>query len=120
MQNIEAALSAYEKSLQLKPDYLEAWLGKGNALAKLQQVTAAISAYEQAIHLKPDCFPAWFGKARCHALQNQMEVTIESLQHAIELNPDKVKELLRTDTAFDAMRSQAQFQQLLVPSANAT
>jgi tetratricopeptide (TPR) repeat protein len=120
LQNTEAALSAYEKSLQLKPDYLEAWFGKGTALAKLQQLVAAIAAYEQAIHLKSDFLLAWFGKARCHALQNQIEATIVSLQHAIELNPDKAKELIRTDTSFDVLRSQEQFQQLLTTLAKGT
>jgi tetratricopeptide (TPR) repeat protein len=113
LQQIEAAIAAYEHAIQLKPDFPEAWFGKGTVLGKLQKLEDAILAYDQATQLKPDFFLAWFAKARCYALQNDLVLALESLKQAIHLNGDKLKEAVKADASFDALRTYEPFKQLM-------
>ena len=48
------AVAAYDQAIKLKPDYYQAWTGKGNALARQEQWIAAIEAYHQALTLQPE------------------------------------------------------------------
>lgn len=112
LQQFETALESYDRATQIKPDFAEAWFGKGFVLAKLQQLDEAIGSYESAIALKPDFFLAWFGKARCYALKSSVDETLANLQQALNLNADKSAEVVKTDTAFDAIRENEAFKQL--------
>ena len=113
LQQYQDAIACYDRATQIKPDFSEAWFGTGTALAKLQQYPDAIASYDQVIQIKPDFYLAWFGKARCHALQGDIELAIENLQQAINLNADKCRETAKTDPAFDNVREEERFKQLI-------
>ena len=113
LQQYQDAIACYDRATQIKPDFSEAWFGRGTALAKLQQYPDAIASYDQVIQIKPDFYLAWFGKARCHALQGDIELAIENLQQAINLNADKCRETAKTDPAFDNVREEERFKQLI-------
>ncbi|WP_432810380.1 tetratricopeptide repeat protein [Pantanalinema sp. GBBB05] len=113
LQQYEPAIAAYDRALQVKPDGSEAWFGRGTVLAKLQRFDEAIAAYDKAIQLKPDSSLAWFGKARCQAIQGHHELSLAALQQAIHFNCDRCKEMAKTDTAFEPLRDQAAFQELV-------
>ncbi len=51
---IEEALESYNKSIEIKPDYQDAWYNKGVALADLGRHEEAIKALDKAIEIKPD------------------------------------------------------------------
>jgi tetratricopeptide (TPR) repeat protein len=113
LQRFEDALIAYEQAIAVKSDLLEAWFSKGFALTKLQRWTEAMIAYETVTQIKPDFYLAWLSIARCYALQGKIELLWEPVQKAIELNGDKSKEVLKTDSAFDVIRGNEQFKQLV-------
>ena len=113
LQQYQDAIACYDRATQIKLDFSEAWFGRGTALAKLQQYPDAIASYDQVIQIKPDFYLAWFGKARCHALQGDIELAIENLQQAINLNADKCRETAKTDPAFDNVREEERFKQLI-------
>jgi tetratricopeptide (TPR) repeat protein len=48
---IGIAIEAYEKALEIKPDYYEAYYGIGVAYASSNKFKEAIEAYEEAIGL---------------------------------------------------------------------
>ena len=54
-------LAAYEKSLALKPDLAQAWLGRGNVFKDLKHYDEAFAAYDQALALKP-----YLAEAHCN------------------------------------------------------
>ena len=64
-EKYDLALKTYEKAIELKPDYAEAWSNKSFALAKLGRFDEALKASEKAIELKPDYAEAW----NCKAIQ---------------------------------------------------
>jgi len=55
----EEALASYNRAIELKPDYAEAWSNRGVALGDLRRHEEALASYERAIELKPDYAEAW-------------------------------------------------------------
>ena len=49
-----SALASYDKAIALRPDYAEAYYGRGNALRELRSLEDALANYEKAIGFKPD------------------------------------------------------------------
>ncbi|MCG9889712.1 MAG: tetratricopeptide repeat protein, partial [Thermosynechococcaceae cyanobacterium MS004] len=86
---------------------------RGVALGQLGRTEEAIASYDKAIELKPDLHQAWYNKACCYALQNNLESAIANLSHAITLSPDEYRELAKTDSDFDPIRDNEQFQALI-------
>ena len=107
------AIASYDKALEIKPDKHEAWYNRGNALGKLGKWEEAIASYDKALEFKPDDTSAFYNKACCYALNGQVDSSIQNLQRAINLNPDKYREMAKTDSDFDKVRSYPEFQALI-------
>ncbi len=110
---LEDAIASYDKALEIKPDYHEAWNNRGIALGNLGRLKEAIASYDKALEIKPDDPDSFYNKACCYALQNQIDQAIQNLQQAINLNPDKYREMAKTDSDFDNVRSDVRFQALI-------
>jgi len=52
-----------DQSIQFKPDYVDAWFNRGNALNNLKRHDDALASYERALALKPDHVEASYNKA---------------------------------------------------------
>jgi tetratricopeptide (TPR) repeat protein len=63
--------------------------------------------------IKPDDDATYYNKACCYALHSQIDQAIQNLQQAINLNPDKYREMAKTDSDFDSIRSHTRFQALI-------
>ena len=58
MQDLSAAYAAYTRCLEVKPDYLAAFLGRGDTLADAGNFTEAKVEYERALKLDPSYIDA--------------------------------------------------------------
>ncbi|WP_016865046.1 tetratricopeptide repeat protein, partial [Fischerella muscicola] len=56
----EAAIASYDKAVEIKPDYQEAWFMRGIALFQLGRYEEAIASYDKAVEIKPDYQEAWY------------------------------------------------------------
>jgi tetratricopeptide (TPR) repeat protein len=110
---VEEAIADYDKALEFKPDDHKAWYNRGNALVELGRLKEAIASYDKALEFKPDNEDAFYNKAVCYALQGQVDLSIQNLQQAINLNPDECRELAKTDSDFDNIRSNTRFKALI-------
>ena len=95
----ELALDAFEKAIELKPDYADAWYNRGVTLAKLGRHEEALKAYDKAIELKPDFAEAWYNKACAYSRKGDKENALKNLSKAIELDA-KSKEKAKGDEDF--------------------
>ena len=83
-----AAISDYDKAIQLKPDYAEAYSNRGLAKRKLSQYVAAISDFDKAIQLKPDLAEAYSNRGNAKANLGQYVAAISDFDKAFtHLNP---------------------------------
>jgi tetratricopeptide (TPR) repeat protein len=73
----------------------------------------AIVSCDEAIEIKPDDASPIYNKACTYALQNQLAPALEHLKQAIKLNTDHYRTLAQTDSDFDSIRDNEQFQALL-------
>ena len=58
----DEATQAFDKAIELNPQYVEAWAGKGWALCGRGRYNEAFQAYDKAIELNPNYADAWVGK----------------------------------------------------------
>ncbi|MHC5934041.1 tetratricopeptide repeat protein [Nostoc sp.] len=112
LERLEEAIASYDQAVSIKPDYHEPWYNRGIALGNLGRLEKAIASYEQAIKIKPDKDNAWYNKACCYTLLGNVDLAIENLQQAINLNPE-CREIAKTNTDFDNIREDRQFQDLI-------
>ena len=57
--DLDAAMDAYRKALELKPDYAEAWSNLGVLLGALGRVDEQIDAYRRGVAANPALAPIW-------------------------------------------------------------
>jgi hypothetical protein len=74
---------------------------------------SAIADFDKAIILKPNNPNIFYGNAHCHALKANLENAIANLSRAIALSPDEYREMAKTDSYFDPIRDNEQFQALI-------
>ncbi|HEY9813110.1 MAG TPA: tetratricopeptide repeat protein [Candidatus Sericytochromatia bacterium] len=85
LNKYEDALNAYQKAINLKPEYLEAWLAKGKMLLALKRDQDALTAYEQAIQIKQDTVEAWVGRGYALESLQKYQDAIDAFEKAIQI-----------------------------------
>lgn len=82
------ALSAFEKAINLHPNFFEAWNNKGKTQCCLTTYEEAIQSYKKTIELKPNFFVPWQNKGFAESKLALYEEAIQSYKKAIELYPN--------------------------------
>ena len=88
MSKAEQALKAYDRAIQLNPEYAGAHFNRGVALQNLGRLEEAIKSYAKAIQLKPDYADAYNNRGATLKSLGQLEEALKSYNQAIQLKPD--------------------------------
>ena len=94
----------FDKALNLKANYQEAWNNKGSILNKLKRHEEAIAHFDVALSLKPDYAECWSNKA--HTL-NELKQFKEALAHsnkAIAINPNYAGAFFNKGVALNGLK----------------
>ena len=83
---LEAVVS-FDKAIQLNPDQVSAWIGKGKVLRKAKQYQDALMANEKAIELSPDNYWSWFGKGYTLTELHRHDEALNAFDQAIAIEP---------------------------------
>lgn len=62
LQRYQDALVSYDKAVEIRGDYADAWNGKAKALYELKRYKSALVAYDKAIEIAPTYSDAWRGR----------------------------------------------------------
>jgi tetratricopeptide (TPR) repeat protein len=81
------ALIAFEKAIELNPQYSDAWNNKGVVLEDLKRPEEALVAYGRAIELDPQDPLVWINKGLVLEKLNQLKDALAAFERAIKLNP---------------------------------
>ena len=81
-ERYEEAIAAYDKAIEIKPDYSLAMLYRGDTLIRLKRYEEAIASYDKAIEANGDWSilepaHAWFGKG--YALNELKQFPLNSV-----------------------------------------
>lgn len=86
LPDYEEAISAYEKSLEINPDYYIAWVSLGVAYRNLDDYEQAQFHYDKALEIEPEYAELHSSLGTLAILQDQPEKAIESFEKAIEID----------------------------------
>jgi tetratricopeptide (TPR) repeat protein len=84
------ALKTFSQVVELEPNNEEAWIGRGDALSRLNRHEEALQSYEKAIELEPKNVWGWNRKGGELSRLNRHEEALQSYEKAIELDPKSI------------------------------
>ena len=87
----EKALERFRQAIQVQPRNPAAWVGRGDALRRLERNEAAITAYDKAIKLKPRNSQAWVKKGMALYQQDKYEQALSAQEKALELDNENAE-----------------------------
>ena len=79
------ALNDFDRTIELKPDYAEAYNGRGMVKNVLRQPEAAIGDFDKAIELDPDHARAYTTRGVAKASLNRVQEAKADYEKALEL-----------------------------------
>jgi tetratricopeptide (TPR) repeat protein len=83
----EKALADFAHALELDPDNLGAWLGRGNQHFEAGRLDEALADYSEAATRQPELSVIFFNRANVHALQSNHAAAIVDYSEALRLDP---------------------------------
>jgi tetratricopeptide (TPR) repeat protein len=100
--------------IETPPPILNAqeYLEQGNTHFVAGRYLQANTSYNEAVKLEPNFPEARYQNARSYAMQRRVNLAIGNLQWAIDIDPQH-KEMAKTDAAFDGIRADEQFKNLM-------
>jgi len=114
------AVASYNKAIELKPDYAEAYYNRGNALHALGRLEEVVASYTKAIEYKPDFVDAYNNRGNALAALGQLEEAVESYDMVIQLAPgfaeayynrgNALRDLERAEDAVESYNSAIQLE----------
>jgi tetratricopeptide (TPR) repeat protein len=87
-ENNEEALKSFDKSIELKSDFHEAWYGRGHVLVNLKRYEKALESLDKSIEMKSEFYEAWNGRGHALCGMGRYKEALESYNKAIELQSD--------------------------------
>jgi tetratricopeptide (TPR) repeat protein/tRNA A-37 threonylcarbamoyl transferase component Bud32 len=85
------ALNAYNRAVELRPEYAAAWRGQGNTLLELKRHEDALNAYDKAIQIQPNYLEAWIGRGKALDNLQRYDQAINSFDTALKFKPNNLE-----------------------------
>lgn len=96
------AIANYDRAIQLKPDYTEAYYNRGGSNIALEEYGDAIEDFNQAIELNPENANAYAERGYSRYMISEEAAAMEDCNTAIRLKPDLAEAYhVRGDVHFD-------------------
>jgi tetratricopeptide (TPR) repeat protein len=86
-RDLEAALSAYRRSLLFDPQLVPALVNLANIHYERDELVEAEALYEKAIRTDPDCFEAYFNLGNIHHDLARYSEAVAAYRDALTINP---------------------------------
>lgn len=84
---LDEALEHLDRSLELQPDFPEAYINRGNILDELGRTEDALDMYDEALRRMPDAAEAYYNKGYALNRLARFDEAVESFEHALKANP---------------------------------
>jgi len=88
---LQAAIDAYRRAIDLKPDYIEAYCSLGMVLESQRRFDQALNLFDNILLIRPQEAGIHHSRGKILNAQGQHDQAIEAFERAIELNPDNAK-----------------------------
>ncbi len=88
LEDVDAAIAAYESALTARPAFPEAYFNLGNCLRTAGDAAGAAKQFRRAVELDPTLAAAWYNLADIEEEADDLEQAAQSLRAAIAAAPD--------------------------------
>ena len=91
LKDPEAAITAYDKALELYPGFAMAYMGRAYARTltdDMRQTSLAMADYDKALELQPGLIYAWFNKGNLHYVNGDYTSALRCYSEAIDTDPE--------------------------------
>jgi TolB-like protein/Flp pilus assembly protein TadD len=99
-ENLNQALAASQKALELDPELAEAHSSRGIVLTQINQYKEAEKEFEIAIQLNPKLFVAYYQGGRTYRVQGKHEQALSFFKKAAEVRPEDYESAIFVATAY--------------------
>jgi tetratricopeptide (TPR) repeat protein len=82
----EGVLTNCDKAIQIRPDYVEAYLGRGSAKQVQGDFDGALADYSRAIDLQPDLARAYLGRGTQEYAKGDLDSALADYSKAVQLD----------------------------------
>jgi tetratricopeptide (TPR) repeat protein len=89
-RRFEEAIAAYQRAIDLAPDFVKAWFNKGISLGSVARHDEAIVCFDQVLRLKPNDDVAWLNKGLALEQAGRWPAAVDCFDRGIEANPGNV------------------------------
>ena len=104
----DRAIETFEKTIELKPDAVQAYINLATTYLKQNRPNRAIESCKKALQISPNTALTHFNLACAYAINAESTRAIESLRKATELDP-RIKELAEKEPTFDALKTDSRY-----------
>jgi tetratricopeptide (TPR) repeat protein len=88
LEQYEDAIADYDKSIEINPNFTEAYINRGNARGSLGLWDLALEDFNTALSLSPDDHRIYNNRANIFRRLEQFEAALQDSNKAIEIKPD--------------------------------
>ena len=88
INKLEDAIESLNQAIKIKPDFIQAYNGRGHLLVELNQLDAALENFNKAIEINPNYAEAYNNRGNILNKLNRYTESIESYDKAISINPN--------------------------------
>ena len=88
LRQFDAAAASYDRAVELKPDYADAYCIRGTALIELKRFDEALLSCNRAIELDPDFAEAYANRGIAFEQLGRWEEAAASYERAVAIRPD--------------------------------
>jgi tetratricopeptide (TPR) repeat protein len=99
----EKSITIFDRAIESKYDYHEAWYNRGDSLAKLGRHEEAITSYDRSIEFKPDYHETWHNRGSSLDSLGRYEEAIASYDRLIKFKPDKYETWYNRGSSLDSL-----------------
>lgn len=86
----QKSLQEFQKAIELKPNYADAYHNAGNVYRELNQKDKALEHYQKAVQLNPNLWQSYQNIAAIYFENKQYDKALEFIQKAIKVNPENI------------------------------
>ena len=97
---IHNAMQAYDRAIQVKPDYFEAHANLGNAYLRIQQADNAIACFKKALQFRPEIAALYDNLGNALKAAGNHEEAALSHKKAIELAPQLISAYINLSNVY--------------------
>lgn len=106
--NVDGAVVAYQRALEIEPNFADVHLSLGHAYLRLKKSPEAIKAFKEATRINPEMDEAYYGLGLEYFRAGKMKEAAQAFKQAVKVRPSMAKAHYGLALAYQEMGKQDQ------------